>query len=88
MPAPDALSDAHYEDPESGYRFLADEARDADESMSDRTAWRICSTNKWWSRFGKKRGSKKGPAAPMHDDLVGRIFTIDEPNQLWSKDIP
>ena len=84
-----ALFDAHREDPEFGYRFLADEAREAGESMSDRTAWRICSTNKWWSVFGKKRGSKKGRSGPpVHDDLVGRIFTADEPNRLWLTDIP
>ncbi|WP_174562513.1 hypothetical protein [Nocardia acidivorans] len=38
-----ALFDAHREDPEFGYRFLADEARAAGEAMADRTAWRICS---------------------------------------------
>ena len=83
-----ALFDAHREDPEFGYRFLADEARDAGEQMSDRTAWRICSTNKWWSVFGKKRGSKKGRSGPpVHDDLVGRVFTAEEPNRLWLTDI-
>ena len=59
------------------------------ESMSDRTAWRICSTNRWWSVFGKKRGSKKGRSGPpVHDDLVGRVFTADAPNTLWLTDIP
>nr|AAP74067.1 putative transposase [Rhodococcus erythropolis] len=83
-----ALFDAHREDPEFGYRFLADEARDAGESMSDRTAWRICSTNRWWSVFGKKRGSKKGRSGPpVHDDLVGRVFTAEAPNRLWLTDI-
>jgi len=83
-----ALFDAHREDPEFGYRFLADEARDAGESMSDRTAWRICSINKW-SVFGKKRGSKKGRSGPpVHDDLVGRVFTADAPNRLWLNDSP
>ncbi|WP_442971902.1 IS3 family transposase [Rhodococcus sp. p52] len=83
-----ALFDAHREDPEFGYRILVDEARDAGESMSDRTAWRICSTNKWWSSFGKKRGSEKGRSGPpVHDDLVGRVFTADEPNRLWLTDI-
>jgi len=58
------------------------------ESMSDRTAWRICSTNRWWSVFGKKRGSKKGRSGPpVHDDLVGRVFTADAPNTLWLNDI-
>ena len=40
-----ALFDAHGDDPEFGYRFLVDEARDAGESMAERTAWRICSAN-------------------------------------------
>ena len=51
-----ALLAAHADDPEFGYRFLLDEARDAGESMASRTAWRICSSNGWWSAFGKKRG--------------------------------
>ncbi|AXO37098.1 hypothetical protein ACGFLT_00460 [Micromonospora chalcea] len=44
-----ALFDAHRDDPEFGYRFLVDEARDAGQPMADRTAWRICSGNGWWS---------------------------------------
>ena len=83
-----ALSDAHRDDPEFGYRFLADEARDAGLSMADRTAWRICSSMGWWSAFGKKRGrtgKKTGP--PVHDDLVRRAFTATAPNRLWLADI-
>ena len=38
-----ALFDAHRDDPEFGYRFLVDEAKEAGESMAERTAWRICS---------------------------------------------
>ena len=33
-----ALHDAHLEDPEFGYRFLADQAKTLGEPMSDRTA--------------------------------------------------
>jgi putative transposase len=83
-----ALFDAHRDDPEFGYRFLADEARDAGLSMADRTAWRICSSMGWWSAFGKKRGrngKKTGP--PVHDDLVRRDFTATAPNRLWLADI-
>ncbi|GAA3286704.1 hypothetical protein [Streptomyces lavendulae] len=40
-----ALFDAHHEDPEFGYRFLADEARGSGAVMADRTAWRICRDN-------------------------------------------
>jgi len=79
-----ALSDAHHDDPEFGYRFLADEAHEAGESMSERTAWRICSNNRWWSAFGKPRRGKNGkPGPPVHDDLVQRNFRSDAPNQLW-----
>ncbi|CPZ51634.1 integrase catalytic subunit [Mycobacteroides abscessus] len=36
-----ALFDAHKDDPEFGYRYLVEEAREAGESMAERTAWRI-----------------------------------------------
>jgi hypothetical protein len=35
-----ALFDAHRDDPEFGYRYLADEARDAGHTACDRTMWR------------------------------------------------
>ena len=84
-----ALFDAHREDPEFGYRYLAEEAHDAGQVMSARTAWRICADNQWWSVFGKKKargkGTKVGP--PVHDDLVGRVFAADAPNRLWLTDL-
>ncbi|WP_280227254.1 IS3 family transposase [Nocardia farcinica] len=83
-----ALFDAHRDDPEFGYRFLADEAESAGEPMAERTAWRICSANRWWSVFGKRRRGKAGrPGPPVHDDLVQRNFTADAPNTLWLTDI-
>lgn len=82
-----ALFAAHRDDPEFGYRFLADEARDAGAEMADRTAWRICRDNRWWSVFGKKRGRAKKAGPPVHDDLVNRAFTATGPNQLWLTDI-
>jgi transposase InsO family protein len=81
-----ALFDAHRDDPEFGYRYLADEVRDAGFAACDRTMWRI-SENGWWSVFGKKRGKKSKPGAPAHDDLVKRDFTAAAPNQLWLADI-
>ena len=92
-----ALFDAHQDDPEFGHRLLADEARQAGQPMADRTAWRIASTNGWWSVFGTKRGRNgKRPGPAVHDDLCtvtdenGRVrheFTADGPNQLWLTDI-
>jgi len=93
----DALFDAHAEDPEFGYRFLADEAAQAGEVMSERTAWRLCSDLGLWSAFGKKRATNgKKPGPPVHDDLCavtdenGRTrheFTASAPNELWLADI-
>ncbi|WP_424863440.1 IS3 family transposase [Streptomyces sp. MMS24-I29] len=84
-----ALFDAHRDDPEFGHRFLLDEAHAAGEPMAERTAWRICRDNRWWSAFGKRRdrgkNAKVGP--PVHDDRVRRDFTADGPNRLWLTDI-
>ncbi|MFI2667726.1 IS3 family transposase [Micromonospora carbonacea] len=85
----DALFDAHRDDPEFGYRFLADEARAAGQPMVERTAWRICSGMGWFSAFSKRKRRGKGGRAgpPVHDDLVRRNFTTDGPNRLWLADI-
>lgn len=85
-----AVFDAHRDDPEFGYRFLADEVRQLEEhaGVSDRAVWRICRDHGWWSRFGKpkqRKGSK--PGTPAHDDLVRRDFTAAAPNELWLTDI-
>jgi putative transposase len=83
-----AIFDAHRDDPEFGYRFLTDEVRDAGHSVCERTVWRHCAANGWWSRFGKPKNRKTGKVgAPAHDDLVLRVFTADEPNRLWLTDI-
>jgi transposase InsO family protein len=85
-----AIHDAHLDDPEFGYRFLADEVRQVLDhaGVSDRVVWRICRDNQWWSVFGKpKRGKGSKPGSPSHDDLVHRDFTADAPNQLWLTDI-
>jgi putative transposase len=83
-----ALFDAHTDDPEFGYRFLAEEARQAGEPMAERTAWRICSQQSLWSVFGKKKRGKNGKVGPpVHGDLVARDFTADIPNTLWLADI-
>ncbi|MGZ0220390.1 MAG: IS3 family transposase, partial [Acidimicrobiales bacterium] len=83
-----AIHDAHVDDPEFGYRFLADETRDAGHDVSDRVVWRICRDNEWWSVFDKpKKGKGSKPGTPSHDVLVRRDFTADAPNVLWLADI-
>jgi putative transposase len=81
-----ALVDADRDDPEFGYRLLADEARDAGQVMAERTAWRICSDNGGWSSFSRrKRGKKTRVGAPAHDDLVRREVTAPGQNQVWRR---
>ncbi|MCT3003229.1 IS3 family transposase [Propionibacterium freudenreichii] len=85
-----ALFDAHRDDPEFGHRLVG-------EAMSDRTAWRIASSNGWFSAFGKpKRSKARRPGPAVHDDLCavidqgGRtrhVFAADGPNELWLTDI-
>jgi transposase InsO family protein len=83
-----AIFDAHRDDPEFGYRFLADEVRTAGWEVSDRVVWRICRDMGWWSVFGKpKRAKASKPGTPAHDDLVRRNFTADAPNTVWLADI-
>ena len=81
------IEEAHRDDPEFGYRFLADEVRAAGYQVCDRTVWRICSEKGWWSAFGKKRSKTSRPGTPAHDDLVRRDFTAAGPNQIWLSDI-
>ena len=92
-----ALFDAHRDDQEFGYRLLVDEAADAGQPMAARTAWAICSSNGWWSAFGKpRRGKAKKAGPPVHDDLLATVdahgvtrhkFTADAPNTVWLTDI-
>jgi len=83
-----ALFDAHRDDPEFGYRFLADEVRLGGQATSDWTVWRICRDNGWWSVFGKPKNRKTAkPGTPAHDDLVRRVFTAEGPNVLWLTDL-
>jgi putative transposase len=83
-----ALFDAHHDDPEFGYRFLADEVKDSGFSACERTIWKVCSTNGWWSSFGKKKTRKKAKVhTPAHDDHVRRHFSADALDQLWLGDI-
>ncbi|WP_257949105.1 IS3 family transposase [Brevibacterium aurantiacum] len=92
-----ALFDAHRDDPEFGYRYLADEAEANGQPMAVRTAWRLCSGNAWFSAFGKGRAKNgKRPGPPVHDDLCAVVdadgktrheFHADAPNQLWLTDI-
>jgi transposase InsO family protein len=84
-----ALIDAHSDDPEFGYRFLADEVAGTGLVAGERRIWRLCSQQKLWSTTVRKgrRGAGKTPGPAVHDDLVQRVFTAQRPNQVWVTDI-
>ena len=84
-----ALVDAHGDDPEFGYRFLADELQLAGHQVSERTVWRLCHQQKLWSTTVRKgrRGSGKSPGPAVHDDRVQRDFSAPAPDKVWVTDI-
>ena len=84
-----ALVDAHAEDPEFGYRFLADELDKAGHRLGERRVWRLCRDQRLWSTTTKKgrRHGKGRPGPAVHDDLVQRVFAADAPDRVWLTDI-
>jgi transposase InsO family protein len=48
---------------------------------------RLCSQQRIWSVFARKRGLSRKVGPPVHGDLVSRQFTAARPNQLWLADI-
>ena len=83
-----AAVDLHRDDPAFGYRFISDEIEaESGLSASERRVWRLCSQQRLWSVFSKKRGLNRKAGPPVHDDLVLRNFTATALNQLWLVDI-
>jgi putative transposase len=83
-----AIIDIHADDPEFGYRFIADELAAAGHVASENRVQRLCALQKIASSIlRKRRGSGKTPGPPVHDDHVGRVFQADQLDQIWLTDI-
>ena len=84
-----AIVDVHGDDPEFGYRFIADELEAAGHVVGERRVWRLCRDQQVWSTTVRKgRKSKPGrPGPAVHDDLVQRNFTAPRPDAVWLTDI-
>jgi len=82
-----AIVDIHHDDPEFGYRFIADELVRKGWAVSENRVQRLCSENRIWSATVKKSRSSKRPGPPVHDDLLERDFTSVAPNRRWVGDI-
>ncbi len=84
-----ALRQAHADDPEFGYRLLADELEHAGIVASENRVHRLCRQHQLWSTTVKKgrTGGKGRPGPAVHDDLVERQFDAPSPDMLWLTDI-
>jgi putative transposase len=82
-----AAVDIHHDDPEFGYRFIADELLGRGITASRNRVSRLCSQQRIYSVHANKRGQARRPGPPVHDDLVARDFSAQAPNQLWLTDI-
>ncbi len=83
-----AIVDVHADDPEFGYRFIADELEAAGTPTNERRVWRLCGDQRIWSTTTKKgRKSSKTPGPAVHEDLVRRDFSAPAPNVVWLTDI-
>src|SRR3712207_5355680 len=82
-----AAYDIHSDDPAFGYRFIADQLRDRGLAGGKNRFARLCSHQRIWSLFARKRGLNRKVGPPVHDDLVDRQFTATAPNAVWLTDI-
>lgn len=83
------IVDVHADDPEFGYRFIADELEAAGQRSCERRVWRLCREQRVWSTKTRKgrRSHGKTPGPAVHDDLVRRVFSAPAPDVLWLTDI-
>src|SRR5215208_7162723 len=82
-----AAIDIHHDDPEFGYRFIADELAGHGIRASRNRVNRLCSQQRLFSSHARKRGRARRPGPPVHDDLATRQFTAPKPDRLWLTDI-
>ncbi len=82
-----AALDIHHDDPAFGYRFVADELACHGVVAGENRVSRLCSQERIWSVFAKRRGLARKAGPPVHDDLVDRDFTADASNVKWLTDI-
>lgn len=75
------------DDPAFGYRFIADELPGPGITAGENRVARLCSPERIWSIFARKRGLNRRSGPPVHDDLVQRQFSAQVANRVWLADI-
>lgn len=77
----------HADDPAFGYRFIADELAEVGIAAGRNHIARLCTQQRIWSVFAKRRGRCHTAGPPVHDDLVQRRFSAGRRDQVWLTDI-
>lgn len=83
-----AIVDVHDDEPEFGYRFIADELGRTGHAAGEGRVHRLCRQQRVWStttRKGRRAGRRPGVA--VHDDLVRREFSAPARDLVWLTDI-
>lgn len=75
------------DDPEGGYRVLADDLHDLGSGISERRVWRLCKVAGLRSVIAKRKRRYRRAGAPVGDDLVQREFTASRLDEKWLVDI-
>ncbi len=80
----DAIIDVHRDDPEFGYRFIADEVHRLGHTGSENRIQRLCALQQVVSSIvRRRRGAGKRPGPAVADDSVLRNFTGQRPDLVW-----
>lgn len=82
-----AARDIHADDPAFGYRFIADELPGRGITAGENRVARLCSQERIWSIFAKKRGLNRRSGPLVHDGLVAHQFSAQAANAVWLTDI-
>ena len=77
----------HADDPEFGYRFIADELDRAGMATGENRVQRLCAQQQLYSATTRKGRRTKRAGPPVHDDLVQREFDVEQLDRLWLTDI-
>ncbi|MEV8268696.1 IS3 family transposase [Microbacterium sp. NPDC076911] len=83
----DVLRALHDDDPEGGYRVLADDLRDLGHEVSERRVWRLCKVAGIRSTIVSRKTRYRSAGEPVGDDLIMRDFTADMLDEKWLVDI-
>jgi putative transposase len=82
-----AIRDIHADDPEFGYRLIADELIGRGVVAGEERVWRLCHQEGIASTLTRRKGRSQRPGPAVHDDLVERDFTANAVDEKWFVDI-